>query len=70
MNSAYSTCEKTLDVSGVLTPNTPCPGSQYCYLKYSEAASSGCTNADDDITDTIYGVCLNLSSSNAVCPVQ
>jgi len=72
MNSAYSTCEMALDTTDVVTAKKPCLASEYCYLRYSAASEDGCESADSNITDTIYGICLELNkgSSNAVCPVQ
>ena len=64
--ASYAGCNVTVDSSNVLHAGMKCPGSQYCYLKYDD---EDCTAAPANKTGTIFGVCLAMDSSNAVCPV-
>jgi len=66
MNTSYAGCTASIDMSDVLTVKTACPATQYCHLKYKDA---DCTPAPADIFGNIYGVCLDPSSSQTICPV-
>ena len=66
MNTSYSGCTSAIDSSTTLQEIKQCPSSQYCHLKYTDEQ---CTAASASAQDLLFGVCLPMNSSNAVCPV-
>jgi hypothetical protein len=66
MTTSYNQCTSSVDNSNVFQEIKTCPSSQYCYLKYTDEQ---CTVAESNAQDLLFGVCLNMDSSNAICPV-
>jgi hypothetical protein len=66
MNSSYNQCSSTVDLSDSLQEVKTCPAKQYCHLKYVDEQ---CTAANGGAQDLLFGVCLDMNSSNTVCPV-
>ncbi len=65
MNTSYTGCTSVIDSSTTIQEIKQCPSSQYCHLKYTDEQ---CTAASASAQDLLFGVCLAMNSSNALCP--
>ena len=65
-SGTHTECKTAVNSDYVLQVQTACPSSMYCHLKYQDTS---CTQASSNTTGVLYGVCLEPSSVNAVCPI-
>ena len=66
VSGTHTECKTAVNSDYVLQVQTACPSSMYCHLKYQD---TNCTQASSNTTGVLYGVCLEPSSVDAVCPV-
>ena len=66
MNGAYRQCTQTIDTSNMVQEVKTCPSKQYCNLKYTD---TNCTIAGSSAQGLLYGICAEMNSGQAVCPM-